>query len=138
MRLCRFRHTQVIETVEYEHVFKLNEVELTNLLCDPAIADMPVAVVSVAGAFRKGKSFLLNFFIRYMRAMVCRLQILRAHTFIMCRRTAVRTVPNNGSHRSATNLTVSRGAAVASATRTVFCYGDIRLLFDEPTARRCV
>ncbi len=64
MWLCRRRHTQVIETVEYEHVFNLNEEELTSLLYDPAIADLPVSVVSVAGAFRKGKSFLLNFFLR--------------------------------------------------------------------------
>jgi len=34
-----------------------------------SIADLPVAVYSVAGAFRKGKSFLLNFFIRFLTAV---------------------------------------------------------------------
>jgi len=42
---------------------------IVNLLfCRESVADLPVAVYSVAGAFRKGKSFILNFFLRFLRA----------------------------------------------------------------------
>ena len=47
------------------HNFKLDEEALSKILLDSDVVGLPVAVVSVAGAFRKGKSFLLNFFIRY-------------------------------------------------------------------------
>lgn len=51
-----------------EHNFELDEVALEKVLLRDDIRDLPVAVVSVAGAFRKGKSFLLDFFIRYLRS----------------------------------------------------------------------
>jgi len=35
-----------------------------------SVVDLPVAVYALAGAFRKGKSFMLNFFLRYLRATV--------------------------------------------------------------------
>jgi len=53
-----------------EHTFELDEIALEKVLLREDIKDLPVAVVSVAGAFRKGKSFLLDFFIRYLRAEV--------------------------------------------------------------------
>jgi len=37
------------------------------ILCDPKIADKKVRVVSVAGKFRTGKSFLLNVFLRFLK-----------------------------------------------------------------------
>lgn len=52
------------------HVFELDEEKLEKVLLDPRIQEKKVVVVSVAGAFRKGKSFLLDFFLRYLSAEV--------------------------------------------------------------------
>ena len=53
-----------------DHSFALNEEVLERVLLQNHCKDKYVSVVSVAGAFRKGKSFLLDFFIRYLRAQV--------------------------------------------------------------------
>lgn len=52
---------QVINASE-EHTFVLNEEALSEVLMRPEVKDRYVCVVSVAGAFRKGKSFLLTSF----------------------------------------------------------------------------
>ncbi|XP_078001092.1 atlastin-2-like [Glandiceps talaboti] len=49
-----------------EHTFELDEEALEKILLRDNIRDKRVIVVSVAGAFRKGKSFLLDFFLRYL------------------------------------------------------------------------
>lgn len=51
-----------------EHTFELDEKALASIVCRDDIKDRDVVIVSVAGAFRKGKSFLLNFFLRYLKA----------------------------------------------------------------------
>ena len=53
-----------------DHSFDLDEEALTEILLDERVRDKNVVVVSVAGAFRKGKSFLLDFFLRYLNAQV--------------------------------------------------------------------
>uniref|UniRef100_A0A915DDZ6 GB1/RHD3-type G domain-containing protein n=1 Tax=Ditylenchus dipsaci TaxID=166011 RepID=A0A915DDZ6_9BILA len=58
---------QIIEPVEEDHTFKLNVDFLEKILLDPKVADKKVSVIGVAGDFRKGKSFLLNFFLRYLK-----------------------------------------------------------------------
>ncbi|XP_067938865.1 atlastin-like [Watersipora subatra] len=56
---------QVVK-VSDEHLFELVEENLSSVLNREDVRHKKVVVVSVAGAFRKGKSFLLNFFIRYL------------------------------------------------------------------------
>ncbi|XP_021191929.3 atlastin isoform X2 [Helicoverpa armigera] len=56
---------QVVNTGP-DHTFSLDEEVLKDLLLQDDIKDRPVVVLSVAGAFRKGKSFLLDFFLRYL------------------------------------------------------------------------
>lgn len=58
---------QIISADEDLHTFALNDAELAQILLRPDVCDRKVAVISVAGAFRKGKSFLLNFFLRYLQ-----------------------------------------------------------------------
>jgi atlastin len=52
------------------HSFELDEDALAAVLLQDHVKDKNVVVVSVAGAFRKGKSFLLDFFLRYMVTQV--------------------------------------------------------------------
>lgn len=57
---------QIVVADEDEHQFSLDEQALEHILLQEHIRDLNVVVVSVAGAFRKGKSFLLDFMLRYM------------------------------------------------------------------------
>jgi len=54
-----------------DHTFELDIKALERVLLQDAIRDKRVVVVSVAGAFRKGKSFLLDFFLRYLKNKGC-------------------------------------------------------------------
>lgn len=59
-------HPVQIVDITKEHKFVLNEENLQAVLNHPKARMKKVCVVSVAGAFRKGKSFLLDFFLRYL------------------------------------------------------------------------
>ncbi|XP_011496218.1 PREDICTED: atlastin isoform X2 [Ceratosolen solmsi marchali] len=61
------RPVQVVLT-HPDHTFELDEEALTEILLQDDVKDRSVVVVSVAGAFRKGKSFLLDFFLRFMNS----------------------------------------------------------------------
>uniref|UniRef100_A0A672GCD9 Atlastin-2-like n=1 Tax=Salarias fasciatus TaxID=181472 RepID=A0A672GCD9_SALFA len=60
------RPVQIVAADEGEHSFSLQEAALERLLLQEHLEGLHVVVVSVAGAFRKGKSFLLDFMLRYM------------------------------------------------------------------------
>ncbi|KAM9364588.1 atlastin-2-like [Pholidichthys leucotaenia] len=60
------RPVQIVLANDDEHSFELDERALEKILLQDHVKDLNVVVVSVAGAFRKGKSFLLDFMLRYM------------------------------------------------------------------------
>ncbi|XP_021247008.1 atlastin-2 isoform X3 [Numida meleagris] len=60
------RPIQIVLAHEDDHNFELDEEALEKILLQEHIKDLNIVVVSVAGAFRKGKSFLLDFMLRYM------------------------------------------------------------------------
>uniref|UniRef100_A0A8C5EL96 Atlastin-3-like n=1 Tax=Gouania willdenowi TaxID=441366 RepID=A0A8C5EL96_GOUWI len=57
---------QIVTVSKDDHSFALDAEALSRILLAPEVRDKQVVVLSVAGAFRKGKSFLLDFMIRYM------------------------------------------------------------------------
>ncbi|CAK9293727.1 unnamed protein product [Gordionus sp. m RMFG-2023] len=59
------RPLQII-SVHDVHKFELNEELLKTILFNEKVKNKKVVVVSIAGAFRKGKSFLLNLFLKYL------------------------------------------------------------------------
>ncbi|XP_062256567.1 atlastin-2 isoform X1 [Platichthys flesus] len=59
---------QVVLANGDEHSFELDAAALEKILLQEHVKDLNVVVVSVAGAFRKGKSFLLDFMLRYMHS----------------------------------------------------------------------
>lgn len=51
-----------------DHTMNLLSDELEDFLLSPNIKDKPVCIISVVGGFRQGKSFLLDYFLRYLEA----------------------------------------------------------------------
>lgn len=62
------RPIQILTPVN--HQYKLQLEVLKEILEHDDIKNRQVVAVSIAGAFRKGKSFLLNFFLKYLYAQV--------------------------------------------------------------------
>jgi hypothetical protein len=44
---------------------------LESIFLHPMVKDRNIVTISVVGAFRKGKSFLLDYFLRYLYHNVC-------------------------------------------------------------------
>jgi atlastin len=61
---------QIVKVNEEAHTFRLSEEDLTRIILQENVRNRDVVIISVAGAFRKGKSFLLDFFLRFLYAKV--------------------------------------------------------------------
>ncbi|RZC34149.1 atlastin, partial [Asbolus verrucosus] len=61
-------HAVPIVLANNDHTFTLDEAALKSVLLRDEVKDRYIVVISVAGAFRHGKSFLLDFFLRYMNS----------------------------------------------------------------------
>ncbi|CAO1316215.1 unnamed protein product [Diamesa serratosioi] len=59
-------------TIKEDHSYELNEDLLKNVLLNDDVKDRNVVIVSVAGAMKRGKSFILDFFLRYLSAQYVR------------------------------------------------------------------
>ncbi len=57
--------------VDAEEKVIMHENALREVLLHPDIAERKVAIISILGAFREGKSFLLNYMLRYLYGKVC-------------------------------------------------------------------
>lgn len=53
-----------------DHSFKLELSEFLKIVEDDNMKDRHVVAVSIAGPYRQGKSFMLNFFLKYLYAQV--------------------------------------------------------------------
>lgn len=62
------RPIQILTPVNHQYELQLDV--LKEILEHDDIKNRQVVAVSIAGAFRKGKSFLLNFFLKYLYAQV--------------------------------------------------------------------
>lgn len=58
----------LLDRDETTGIFVLNEGFLQRIFINEIEPDCEVSIISIAGAFRKGKSFILNFFLRYLKA----------------------------------------------------------------------
>lgn len=65
---CEGRPIQIVTVDPETREFVLEEDALAGILLSDKCKDRPVSVVSIAGDFRKGKSFLLNFLLRYLNS----------------------------------------------------------------------
>lgn len=64
---------QIIEQIEDHSFSPKNIAAIERILNSDNIRDRHVVIVSIAGAFRQGKSFLLNFYLQYMNARVSKI-----------------------------------------------------------------
>lgn len=82
-------HPVKVISVE-NHVFQLNADELKLIFENDNIKDHYVMVLSVAGVFQKGKSFLLNIFLRYLEA-----QVKKNYNLLKIHITSFNFIPSN-------------------------------------------
>jgi Guanylate-binding protein, N-terminal domain len=59
-----------VMTVKGDGGLKIEDSFLDKLFLDPAVKDRKPVIISILGDFRKGKSFLLDYFLRFLYANV--------------------------------------------------------------------
>lgn len=59
--------TQVLITRQNHDSVRINHDALREILIRPEIGNRPIAIISIVGRLRTGKSFLLNFILRYLK-----------------------------------------------------------------------
>lgn len=55
---------------EITHGLELIEENLEKIMLHPEVKENPVVIISITGAFRKGKSFLLGFFLKFLETQL--------------------------------------------------------------------
>lgn len=79
---CEISSAKAIQLIEpIDHTFRLKIDVLEKILGSDEIRDRKIVAVSIAGALRQGKSFLLNFCLRYLNVMV---KIMKFIHFFFC------------------------------------------------------
>jgi hypothetical protein len=62
-----------IKVKEGKKLFDNKYDEIDRILLDPLVIDRKIVVMSIIGEYRKGKSFFLNYCLRFMYANVSKL-----------------------------------------------------------------
>lgn len=75
---------QVIRKNEVTRSFELSIADLEVILLQNEFKDREIVVISIAGAFRKGKSFMLNFFLKYLNERVIRTYVISSFVTQIC------------------------------------------------------
>ena len=88
---CNFEHTNQHHTIinkgfsflqfEAHKFIKYFPFTVNDLFMNPKLNNRSVVVFSIVGAFRKGKSFLLNYVLRYMYLNVSLIEVLTKKQF---------------------------------------------------------
>lgn len=68
---------QIVRKNETTRRFELSIADLEAILSKNEIKDREIVVISIAGAFRKGKSFMLNFFLKYLDERVIKTYLIK-------------------------------------------------------------
>lgn len=128
------RSIQIVQPTS-KHAFQLKISDLETILNAEDIRNRNVVVISIAGALRQGKSFLLNFYLQYLYAQVSKtdwssirflsrtLKKLRFFFFWFRFSTNAKTSVNFSMKISVKSVMVFLGVVVLSQIRLVFGYG---------------
>lgn len=70
-------HGQPLSLLNFENnTFTVENENIDNIFLHPEVANRKIVVVSIIGAFRKGKSFLMDYCLRFMYANVSELILI--------------------------------------------------------------